>query len=526
MRHVFIAIMVGITLGVVGFSVVWPSALWLLAIIIPVWIIGIRDMLQTRQAIRRNFPVIGHFRYLFEMIRPEINQYFVESDTDGTPFSRVIRSIVYQRAKNVVDSVPFGTKLNVYQPGYKWVNHSLAPKHVNPLDLRVSIGGPLCTKPYAASIFNISAMSFGSLSKNAVLALNEGAKKGNFAHDTGEGGLSPYHLNPGGDIIWEIGTGYFSCRNKDGDFDPGKFKEKARLPNVKMVEIKLSQGAKPGHGGILPARKVTPEVAEIRGVEMGRDVLSPPAHTAFSTPIEMMEFIQTLRELSDGKPIGVKLCIGKRREFISMCKAMMETKTAPDFIVIDGGEGGTGAAPLEFTNYVGSPLVEALAFAHNCLVGFNIRSQIKIGCSGKIVTGFDLVEKMALGADYCNSARAMMMAIGCIQALRCNTNHCPTGVATQDPALTKGLVVGDKATRVYNYHRLTVSTVAELVGAMGLAHTREIKPWHIMMRLSPIEIKHFGEIYEFVEPGSFLGKAIPKSYARAFEAARADKWDS
>lgn len=526
MRKEFIGGMLALTLALLGMATVAPEALFGLIILIPMWIVGIRDMTQSQQAIRRNFPIIGHFRYLFEAIRPEINQYFVESDTDGTPFSRVIRSIVYQRAKNTVDSVAFGTKLNMYQPGYRWVNHSLAPTHVDPKSLRVTVGGPLCKRPYAASVFNISAMSFGSLSRNAVLALNQGAKLGGFFHDTGEGGLSPYHLQPGGDLVWEIGTGYFSCRTKDGRFDPEKFKEKSRLENVKMVEIKLSQGAKPGHGGILPARKLTREIAEIRGVEMGKDVLSPPAHSAFSTPIEMMHFVNQLRELSDGKPVGIKFCLGKRREFLSICKAMIATKIMPDFIVVDGGEGGTGAAPLEFANHVGSPLSEALVFVHNCLVGFDLRRHIRLIASGKVVTAFDMVEKMALGADMCNSARAMMLALGCIQALRCNTNACPTGVATQDPHLVKGLVVADKATRVHNYHRLTLATVAELVGAMGLHHTSEIKPWHVMMRTGQNEIKHYGEIYPYLEPGELLGSKVPKAYARALEAARAESWDA
>jgi glutamate synthase domain-containing protein 2 len=369
-------------------------------------------------------------------------------------------------------------------------------------------------------------MSYGALSKNAVLALNLGAKRGGFAQDTGEGGLSPYHLEHGADIIWEVGTGYFGCRHKDGTFDPIKFRDKAQLPQVKMLEIKLSQGAKPGHGGILPAAKLTREIAEIRGVEMSKDVLSPPAHSAFSTPLGLVEFVQKLRELADGKPVGIKFCLGKRREFIAICKAMMATKITPDFIVIDGGEGGTGAAPLEFSNYVGSPLRDALVFVHNCLVGFDLRKDIRLMVSGKIVTGFDIVDKIALGADICNAARAMMMALGCIQALRCQTNRCPTGVATQDAALVKGLVVDDKATRVYNYHQQNVKNVAEIIGAMGLAHSHELRPWHVLTRITQTKTLHYGELYHYLEAGALLGKDIPPDYARAFYAARPDSWYS
>jgi glutamate synthase domain-containing protein 2 len=484
-------------------------------------LLGLRDFFQVKQAIRRNFPVIGHFRYLLEMIRPEINQYFIESDTDGTPFNRVLRSIVYQRAKRETETIAFGTKLNMYAPGYEWINHSLSPATVDPAALRVTVGNSQCSQPYSASIFNISAMSYGSLSSNAILALNCGAKLGGFAHDTGEGGLSPYHLQPGGDIVWEIGTGYFSCRTKDGRFDADRFREKATLPNIKMVELKLSQGAKPSHGGILPAAKVTPEIAEIRGVPMGKDVISPPAHKEFSTPIGLLEFINQMRQLSGGKPAGFKLCIGKRREFLAICKAMIETKIIPDFVTLDGSEGGTGAAPLEFANHVGRPLIDALVFIHNALVGLNLRDQIKIIVSGKIVTGFDIVAKCAIGADICNSARGMMLALGCIQALRCNTNQCPTGVATQDPRLTRGLVVPDKAQRVFNFHRGNVHTVAELIGSMGISHTRDLRPWHIHRRTSHTETKHYGELFNYIEQGSLLGKDIPQEFERALRAATA-----
>jgi glutamate synthase domain-containing protein 2 len=476
-----------------------PMVAWSFLLVGPLLARGYADLLQTRQAVRRNFPLIGNFRYLFEIIRPEINQYFVESNTDGTPFNRDTRSLVYQRSKLEPDTLPFGTKLDVNAVGYEWVNHSLAPVHVDAASLRITVGSPQCTKPYSSSIFNVSAMSYGSLSKNAILALNGGAKKGGFSHDTGEGGLSPYHLEHGGDIVWEIGTGYFSSRTIDGKFSAERFAENAQRPEVKMTELKLSQGAKPGHGGILPARKVTPEIAAIRGVPVGQDVLSPPAHSAFSTPIGMMEFLQKMRELSGGKPVGFKLCIGKRREFLAICKAMQTTGILPDFITVDGGEGGTGAAPQEFSNSVGAPLRESLIFVHNALTGFAVRKHIKVFCSGRIVTGFDVVSRLATGADGCNSARAMMMALGCIQALRCNTNECPTGVATQNPSLVVGLDVNHKTTRVANYHRETLKTVGEMVGAMGLTHSNQLRPWHIMKRTGLADIRHYGELYEFIE---------------------------
>jgi len=526
MRTIFVVSALGLVgaLGVATFFV--HSAAWGFVVVAPFVVRGVWDMAQTKQAVRRNFPIIGNFRYLFELIRPEINQYFVESNTDGTPFNRDIRSLVYQRAKLEPDTLPFGTKLDVNQVGYEWVNHSLAPVHTDPKELRISIGSPQCTKPYSASIFNVSAMSYGSLSRNAVLALNGGAKLGGFYQDTGEGGLSPYHLEKGGDLVWELGTGYFSARTLDGKFDPSRFRDNANIPQVKMTELKLSQGAKPGHGGILPARKVTEEIAKIRGVPVGQDVLSPPAHSAFSTPIGLLEFLAKLRELSGGKPVGMKLCIGKRREFLAICKAIVETGITPDFINVDGGEGGTGAAPLEFSNSVGAPLRESLIFVHNALTGFGLRKHIRVLCAGRAVTGFDVVSRLAIGADVCLSARAMMMALGCIQALRCNTNECPTGVATQKPSLVVGLDVGHKEVRVANYHRETVKTVAELVGAMGLSHSSGLRPWHLMKRTGLSEIRHYGEIYEFIEEGSLLGKTVPPSFARPLAAAQANSFTS
>lgn len=524
MRKIFVTASIIIT-GLIAAGSLWePTLLWLFGIVGPLIALGSYDMLQSRQTVRRNFPLLGHGRYILEMLRPEINQYFVESNIDGRPFNRNKRSIIYQRAKSDVDTLPFGTQLDVYEEGYEWINHSILPKNQHGEIPRIKIGGKDCKQPYHASIFNISAMSYGSLSKNAILALNGGAKNGGFYHNTGEGGLSPYHLEPGGDVCWQIGTGYFGCRNKDGTFSPEEFKKRASTPAVKMIEIKLSQGAKPGHGGILPAKKVTPEISAIRGVEMGVDVLSPPAHVAFSTPLELIAFIKELRELSGGKPVGFKLCLGKRREFLAICKAMIETKTFPDFITIDGAEGGTGAAPQEFSDSVGTPLNEALIFIHNCLVGLNIRNEIRLVASGKIATGFNLAQKIALGADLCNCARGMLFAIGCIQALRCNTNECPTGIATQDPKLTVGLHVGDKTTRVAKYHKSTVHSFMDVLGAAGLSHPNELRPWHIQRRVDSVTVKHYGEIYHYLEAGALLQGTVTETYSRAWNAARADSF--
>jgi len=503
----------------------FPPVLWSMVVFGPIIAIGLYDYFQPNHSVTRNFPIIGHFRYMLEEIRPEIYQYFIESETDGRPFSRDQRSLVYQRAKNVRDTIPFGTLKDVYETGYEWVNHSMQPLHLQPKDLRVSVGGPDCDQPYSASILNISAMSFGALSKNAVLALNQGAKMGNFAHNTGEGGISPYHLEGGGDLIWQVGTGYFGCRTPDGRFDPDLFAENANLWNVKMIEIKLSQGAKPGHGGILPAAKVSPEIAKIRGVPLGKDVISPPAHSAFTTPLEMMSFIVRLRELSGGKPIGFKLCVGKRHEFLALCKAMVETGVTPDFITVDGGEGGTGAAPLEFANYIGSPLIEGLIFVRNALVGYGVRDKIKIIASGKVISGFELVKRMALGADMCNSARGMMLALGCIQALRCNTNHCPVGITTQNPQLVAGLVPSVKNERIRNYHKQLIENVSDMLGAMGLAHPGHLRPWHIMRRVSAIQVRHYAEIYEFLRPGELLESPLPQDFYDPCTAASVDTFE-
>lgn len=519
MRHKILLIILSVPALVVLASLKYPWLIWAMVIVGPLTLVGLYDYFQTRHTIRRNFPLIGNMRYLFEAVAPALHQYFVEGDSSGTPFSKEQRSLVYQRSKGTLDTKPFGTQRDVYAIGYEWVNHSMAPIHVDPASLRVHIGGPDCTQPYSASVLNISAMSYGSLSKNAVLALNGGAKDGNFAHNTGEGGVSSHHKEPGGDLIWQIGTGYFGCRAADGGFCADKFTLTAKHPSIKMIEIKLSQGAKPGHGGILPAKKVTPEIAEIRGVPLGRDVISPPAHTAFSTPMELMQFIKRLRSLSEGKPIGIKLCIGKRREFIALCKAMLESGVTPDFIVIDGGEGGTGAAPLEFTNQVGSPGAEGLIFAHNALMGFGLKDKIKIGATNKIYSAFGIIKALALGADFTYSARAMMLSLGCIQARECNTNRCPTGIATQRRSYMSGLVVSDKRTRVANFHRETVESLAEMLGAMGIATLDGVQHWHVLRRVSNNEVRHYGELYDYLEPGELLRDELPPDYKRAFEAA-------
>lgn len=514
MRKLFIISSIIIIALITVWSIIWKPALFAFVIFGPIILVGGYDLFQKKHSIVRNFPVFGRLRFVMEDLRPKIYQYFVESDTDGTPFNRQNRSVIYQRAKKVDDTRPFGTELNVYESGYEWLNHSIAAidHHKLNKDPRVKVGGPQCKQPYEASIYNISAMSFGSLSENAILALNSGAKIDGFAHNTGEGGLSDHHLQPGGDIIWQIGTGYFSCRRADGTFNPDAFAERAVLPQVRMIEIKLSQGAKPGHGGILPAAKVSPEIARIRLVEMGQDVVSPPAHSAFSTPVEMMAFVAKLRELSGGKPIGFKLCVGHKSEFLAICKAMIKTGIYPDFITVDGGEGGTGAAPLEFSNSVGMPLREALAFVYDALTGFDLKKHIKIIASGKVATGFDLVKNFAIGADMCNSARGMMFALGCIQALECNKNTCPTGVATQDKSLMKGLVVEDKKTRVANFHRETVSSAIQMIGAAGLVKPCDLHRNFIYRRVSPNLIQTYAELFPYIPKGSLLQTPYPAQF--------------
>jgi glutamate synthase domain-containing protein 2 len=461
-------------------------------------------VLQTSSAVRRNYPVIGNLRFMLEFIRPEIRQYFIESDNEAAPFSRAQRSLVYARAKGDTDKRPFGTQLDVKAAGYEWINHSMIPTQLDSPDFRIRIGGPDCTQPYSASIFNISAMSFGALSAHAILALNAGAQRGGFAHDTGEGSISRWHRQHGGDLIWEIGSGYFGCRDAQGRFSAKDFVANAADPQVKMIEIKLSQGAKPGHGGMLPGAKVTPEIAEARGVPVGQDCISPASHSAFGTPIELMQFIRQLRLLSEGKPIGFKLCIGHPWEWFALVKAMLHTGITPDFIVVDGKEGGTGAAPLEFTDHVGTPLEEGLRLVHNTLVGVNLRSRIRIGCAGKVVSAFDIARAMAIGADWCNSARGFMMALGCIQAQACHTGHCPTGVTTQDPVRQQALHVGNKTDRVFNFHQQTLKALQELVQAAGLTHPNQISPQHIVRRIHANEVRLLERVLPSVAAGALL----------------------
>ena len=525
-RYVFFAacVVLLLVLPFASFNGHW-LAMGVVAVLV---VIGLIDITQKRHSVRRNYPILGNIRYLVESIRPEIRQYLLEGDREALPFSRAQRALVYSRAKNESADKPFGTLIDVYQSGFEFIGHSMVPAAPSDPDtFRVSIGGPQCRQPYSASVFNISAMSFGSLSGNAIRALNQGAKLGRFAHDTGEGSISPYHREAGGDLIWELGSGYFGCRREDGGFDPQRFAEQARNPQVKMIEIKLSQGAKPGHGGILPKHKVTAEIAATRGVSMDEDCVSPACHGEFSTPTELMRFIARLRDLSDGKPIGFKFCLGHPWEFMGIAKAMLETGILPDFVVVDGAEGGTGAAPLEFTDHIGVPLRDALLFVHNTLVGLNLRQQIRIGASGKIVSAFDIASVLAIGADWANSARGFMFAIGCIQARSCHTNRCPTGVATQDPLRQRALVVADKAPRVYNFHRNTLKALAEMIAAAGLTHPSQLQPRHLFRRLNDTEIRHFSQLHHFLEPGALLAERVePEFYARMWRMARADSFDA
>lgn len=499
----------------------WHDARWFPVILTPIILLGIYDIFQKKHSITRNFPVLGHIRFVLEFLRPEIYQYFVASDEDELPFNRETRSLIYQRAKNVRDTMPFGTERNILEIGYTWVLHSLAPKHLSAVEPRIIVGGPFCKKPYNSSRLNISAMSFGALSANAIMALNKGAKLGGFAQNTGEGGLSPYHLQ-GGDLIFQLGTAYFGSRTEDGQFDEALFKIEANRDEVKMIEIKLSQGAKPSHGGILPAAKVTPEIARIRHIKMGEDAISPAAHSTFNSPVGLLEFVDRLRTLTGGKPIGFKLCIGKKDEFLGICKAMIETGILPDFITVDGAEGGTGAAPVEFSNNMGEPLDSGLTFVHNALVGINVRDKIRIICSAKITNGYDMILRIAMGADMCNSARAMMMAVGCVQSKQCDANTCPTGVATQNLRLQRGLVVDEKQYRAANFHQNTMKSFLELVGAMGLDNPSDIKPHHVMRRISDNCVKSFDEIYDYLKPGQLLGTTIPEHLKADWARARAD----
>ena len=525
-KFVIASILSILLFGALGWFI-WNGFWWILGVFSIFILIGTKDMLQVKHTLWRNFPVLGRMRWLMEALRPKLYQYFVESDTDGMPINRLDRSTIYQRAKKQLDTMPFGTQMDVYAEGYEWMTHSIAPKDFNKMnhDPRIIVGNKDCKQPYSASILNVSAMSFGSLSTAAVEALNGGAKIGGFAQNTGEGGLSPYHLIQGGDIVWQIGTGYFGARGADGKFSFDVFKKNALRPEVKMIEIKLSQGAKPGHGGILPAKKNTPEIAAIRHVEPYTTVYSPPYHSAFNNPKEFVQFLHKVREASGGKPVGFKLCIGHKSEFIGICKAMISLDLYPDFITVDGGEGGTGAAPQEFSNYVGAPFMDGLAFVANMLEGFGIRHHIKLIGSGKILSGFHIVRAIALGADMCNSARAMMMALGCIQALLCNTNRCPTGITTQDPQLVAGLVVSDKKVRVANYHEDTVKSFVELLGAAGIEDHRNLTRSHIYRRVFMNEVRTLEDIYPSLEPGCMLNGNIPEKYKQDNMRANIESWN-
>ncbi len=515
----------GFVLSVVAVAALSWTHPWFSVLGIPVAflaVVGLHDVVQKKHTILRNFPIIGHLRYVAESLRPELRQYFVESDSEENPLSRENRGIVYQRAKGALDTQPFGTQHQVYGVGYEWVGHSLAPVKPAESVARVTIGAGRCSAPYEASLLNISAMSFGALSARAVLAMNEGARRGGFYQNTGEGGVSRYHLEPGGDLVWQIGTGYFGCRKDDGSFDRKLFEETAAERSIKMIEIKLSQGAKPAHGGVLPGVKVSAEIAQARRLPVHQTVISPPAHSAFEGPLGLLEFVVELRKRSSGKPVGFKLCVGNPVEFMAVVKAMAETGLRPDFITVDGAEGGTGAAPPEFTNSVGMPLEEGLVFVDNALRGAGLRDELHVISAGKIMTGFHMLRHFALGADLCNSARAMMLAVGCIQALKCNTNRCPTGVTTQDPRLVRGLVVGEKAPRVARYHRETVDSFLELLGAAGLAEPKALRPYHIYRRVSPNRIQHLGQVFHRLQPGSLLEGTAPEPYQKLWGEARTD----
>ena len=519
-----LVVLLAVTFAILGMDA-GPNYYWALVLLGPLLVLGIYDVVQPSHAILRNYPIIGHIRFMLEAVRPELRQYLIEDERDPVPFSREQRNLAYRRAKNVLDKQPFGTVKDVGAPGYGWISHSLRPAVVEDSDFRVVIGGPDCKRPYPASVFNISGTSFGAVSGNAIMALNRGARLGGFAQNTGEGSISRYHRRHGGDIIWQVATGYFGCRTPDGRFDPVSFAKQANDPQVKMIEIKLSQGAKPGHGGVLPKAKISAEIAQTRGVSRDEDCVSPAAHSEFSTPLEFVAFVERLRALSGGKPIGMKLCIGHRYEFLALVKAMLATGTTPDFIVVDGAEGGTGAAPLELVNHVGVPLAEGLSFVHNALVGAGLRERIKLGASGKIITAFDICRAVALGADYTLSARGFMFAIGCIQARSCHTNRCPTGVATQDRNRQRALVVRDKGVRVANFHRNTLNALAEVLGSAGLTHPGAMKPWHLSIRHPDGRVLKGDHAYPQVAPGALLNGAMPPELAPEWSRAQAESFE-
>lgn len=523
-RNILFWLSLAATVALVVLGVHHRAWLWGLIVTAPVLLIAVIDLIQRHHSLRRNYPASARFRWLFEWLRPFLRSYIVESDLDGRPYSHDERALVYERAKGEEDAHPFGTELDVYSGEYEWLAHSIAPNADAPKDSRVLVGTEQCSKPYSASRLNISAMSFGALGANAIEALNWGAKIGGFYHDTGEGGLSPYHLKHGGDVVWEIGSGYFGCRTKDGKFDAGEFAEKAKKDQVVMTEIKLSQGAKPGHGGLLPGAKVTEEIAKTRDVEVGQDCLSPPGHSAFSTPREMIEFAARMREMSGGKPVGIKLCVGYPHELFAVMKAMLESGILLDFIVIDGAEGGTGAAPTELSDRVGMPLREGLILARNALVGSGLKGKVRLAASGKVSSGAAIAMNAALGADWCNAARAFMFSLGCVQSMRCQTDTCPTGIATQSPARQRGLVIPDKAERVARYHKATLKALHEIVVAAGVERPEDLDPHHLRQRVNVAEMRSLTEIYHFAEPGELLDGSPDPKLAYWWKQASADSF--
>ncbi len=519
-------VLIGLLIVLAGLALAAAVSLWagwwvLVAVAIVLLAVAVYDLVQRRHAVLRNYPLLGHLRYLLESVRPELQQYFIERNFDGRPYDRDTRTLIYERAKGIAGEKAFGTERDLNAVGYEYLLHTAVPVPTPAEPHRVRVGGPQCSRPYDMALLNVSGMSFGALSSHAVLALNGGAARGGFAQDTGEGGLTRYHLEPGGDLIWELGSGYFGARTADGDFDPALFADKAAHDAVKGVELKLSQGAKPGIGGVLPAAKVNAEIAAARGVPVGQICVSPPAHRVFGTPRELVRFLARMRELAGGKPVGFKLCIGSRVEVLAICKAMVSEGSAPDFIVVDGAEGGTGAAPPEYSDHVGQPLTEGLMTLHNALVGVGLRDRIRVGAAGKVATGSDIVKRLIQGADYANAARAMMMAIGCIQAQRCHTNTCPVGVATQDPRRTRALDVGDKTQRVVRYQRATVAEAQRIMSSMGAHSPAELRPEQLMRRVGHSDTRSYAQLFEWLEPGELLAQP-PRLWAADWKAADPD----
>ncbi len=520
---VFVAVLIGVGLSF-ALAVFWLPALWFLILFLPLAALGVADTLQTHHTLWRNYPIISRIRWLFDDLGPYLRNYIVEGDQEGRPFSRDQRALVYARAKGQEDAHPMGTELDVYSQQYEWFSHSIKPSEPLDHNFRIDIGGPQCARPYSASIFNISAMSFGSLGARAIEALNLGAARGGFYHDTSEGGVSPYHVKRGGDLVWELGSGYFGARDASGRFDPDRFAKRADHEQIKMIEIKLSQGAKPGHGGMLPGRKVTPEIAEARHVPVGVDCISPAAHNAFSTPREMLQFVATLRDLSGGKPVGIKLCVGHPHEIFAITKAMLDTGILLDFIVVDGGEGGTGAAPLELANSFGAPLKDGLALVRNALIGTGLRGKIKLGAAGKVYSAAGIAANCAMGADWSNAARAFMFSLGCVQSMKCHLDTCPTGITTQDLGRQRGLVVEDKAERVYRFHEKTLKALAEITRAAGLAHPVGFRSHHLHQHILGKTSSEAGRAYPMIEEGCLLHEPETTIYAPYWAQADADSF--